>query len=424
MPILRPMTVLMLMALWGGLVRGVDAEDWPQWRGARGEGSVADGSYPVQWKADQVLWAFPLPGKGCSTPIVWDRRIYVTAASDGRDGLLAIDWSGQEVWRTTFGEENPGKHRNGSGSNPSPVTDGKSVYVYFKSGTLAAVDLDGNVRWQTNLVEQYGPDTLFWDHGTSPVLTRDCVIMVRMHHGESWLAAFDKLTGDLRWKVARNFQTPTEGDHGYTTPVVMEQEGSEVILIWGGQHLTAHEASTGKTLWTCGDFNPAAQELWPAISSPVVVGEVAVISCGRNDRGEPRLHGVRLGGQGDVTATHRVWNRDDTGTFVTTPAVFQGKIYLLRDRGEVDCIEPTSGAVVWSRSLPKSRHNYYASPVIASGNLYAAREDGVIYVMKLDGSGDVLAEIDMQEPVIASLVPCDGRLLIRGERNLFCVGTE
>ena len=402
----------------------VGPSDWPQWRGSRGEGSTESGTYPVQWDADQVLWKVPLPGKGCSTPIVWDQRVYVTAPSHGLDALLAIDWSGKSLWQATFGQENPGKHRNGSGSNPSPVTDGKGIFVYFKSGTLAAVDLDGQIRWQTNLVERFGPDTLFWDHGTSPVLTHDNVVMTRMHHGESWLAAFDKTTGEMRWNAPRNFETPTEGDHAYTTPLVIEHKGAEAVLVWGGQHLTVHGAADGKVLWSCGNFNPDSRDLWPAIASPVVVGDMAVIACGRNDRGDPRLHGVRLGGEGDVTATNRIWDRDDTGTFVPTPAVFQGNIYLLRDHGEVECIDPASGETLWSQSLPKNRNAYYASPLIAGGNLYAAREDGMVFVAKVAGGFELLAENDMQESIIASPVPAGNRLFIRGQQHLFCVGGE
>src|SRR5262249_48051230 len=152
-------------------------------------------------------WSAPLPGKGCSTPIVWDKQIFLTAPINGMDAALAFDWEGKAVWQRTLGTELEGKRQNSSGCNPSPVTDGKNVFVYFKSGNLASLDFKGNVGWQTNLVAGFGPETLFWDQGTSPVLTRDSVVVARMHHGESWLAAFDKRTGALRWKEARNYKT-------------------------------------------------------------------------------------------------------------------------------------------------------------------------------------------------------------------------
>src|SRR6185369_6449101 len=176
------------------VVAGAPAEppNWPRWRGPDENGSARQGTYPIKWDATNVLWKVSLPGKGCSTPIVWNQRIFLTAPANGLDGVLAFDWAGNPLWQITLGPEEAGKHRNGSGSNPSPVTDGKSVFVYFKSGVLAAINLDGAVRWQTNLVAGFGPDTLYWDQGTSPVLTGDDVVIARMNQGESWLAAFDK----------------------------------------------------------------------------------------------------------------------------------------------------------------------------------------------------------------------------------------
>jgi outer membrane protein assembly factor BamB len=399
--------------------------EWRAWRGPQAAGSVETGSYPVKFGAEKYLWRTKLPGKGCSTPILLDGRIYLTAPAEGKDALLAFDLQGAEKWRAVFGKENAGKHRNGSGSNASPVTDGQSVYVFFKSGTLAAVGLDGAIRWQTNLVERYGKDTLFWDHGISPVLTAKHVIMTRMHQGESWLAAFDKGTGELAWKVARNYQTPVECDHGYATPLVMPYQGKESILAWGAEHLTIHDAADGKVVWSCGNFNPDANKLWPSIASPVVVGDMVVIAYGRNDRGIPRLHGIRLTGEGDVTSSNHVWKRDDVGTFVPTPVAYRGRVILVRDRGEVECVEPATGKTVWKGEFPKGRANFYASPLVAGDKLIAPREDGTVFVASIAGDRfELLAENVMAEPVIASPVPLANRLLLRGENHLFCLSAE
>ncbi len=413
-----------LLSFANVLVAAELTANWPRWRGPQDNGSIESGQYPVEWKPEDALWKNELPGKGCSTPIVWNQRIYVTAPTDGLDSLIAFDWSGKRLWHTEFGKENPGKHRNGSGCNPSPVTDGQSVFVNFKSGTLAAIDLDGQIRWQTNLVESYGRDTLFWDHGTSPVLTSKCVVMARMHKGESWLAAFDKVTGDVKWKVPRNYKTPTEGDHGYATPLVIQHRGTEALLVWGAQHLTLHDVTDGKVLWTCGNFNPESKALWPSIATPVVVGDMVVIAFGRNDRGIPRLHGIRLGGQGDVTATHRVWKRDDVGTFVPTPVAYHGKVYVIGDKGRITCLDPETGRTVWTDAFPKHRSKFYGSPLIAAGKLYAPREDGVVLVADVTDGFKLLAENAMGEPIIASPIPVSNRLLIRGTRNLFCIADE
>src|SRR5512133_2230049 len=111
-----------------------ETASWPQWRGPDGNGSTPTGKLPTQWDASHLRWKAPLPGKGSSTPIVWNERIYVTAPIDGQDALLAFDWSGKQLWQTRLGGENAGRHRNGSGSNPSPITDGTGVFVMFKSG--------------------------------------------------------------------------------------------------------------------------------------------------------------------------------------------------------------------------------------------------------------------------------------------------
>jgi outer membrane protein assembly factor BamB len=419
-----------LMASWLFLVSAriglaADVPDWRSWRGPQGNGCIEAGNYPVKFGAEKYLWRTELPGKGCSTPILLKGMIYLTSAADANDGLLCYDLHGAEQWRAVFGKENPGKHRNGSGCNASPVTDGKAVFVYFKSGTFAAVERDGNVRWKTDLVERFGKDTLFWDHGTSPVLTEKYVVMARMHQGESWLAAFDKESGDMVWKVARNYTTPTECDHGYTTPLVIQHQGKESILVWGAEHLTIHSAADGKVTWSCGNFNPEANKLWPAIVTPVIVGDMAVVAYGRNDRGTPRLFGIRLTGSGDVTRTNHVWMRDDMGTFVPTPAVYKGRVILVRDRGEVACLDPATGKTVWDGSFPKNHANFYASPLVAGDKLYAPREDGTVFVANIaHGKLELLSENAMAESVIGSPVPVRNSLLIRGEQHLFCVGSE
>ncbi len=394
--------------------------NWPRWRGPDAAGCANSGTYPVKWTAEENLaWKVELPGRGCSTPIVWGDQIIVTASIDGNDGVVNLDFSGNTRWQTALGPQRKGKHRNGSGSNPSAATDGKFIFVYSKSGTLAGLDFSGKLLWQTNLQQRFGRDTLFWDIGTSPVLTDRYVVATVMHAGESFLAAFEKQTGKLAWKVARNYDCPIEGDQSYATPIVIEQQGSQAILVWGAERVTAHRAADGEILWSCGGFNPDRKTFWVAVASAVVAGEMVVVPYGRGTC----LAGVRLGGSGDVTGTHRLWTRDDVGAFVPTPAVCDGKIYLLGDRGRVSCIDPHSGKTLWEDALPKHRKSYYASPTIADGKLYAAREDGVVFVARLTGGFKVLSENPMGEQVIASPVPIADCLLLRGERHLFCVKT-
>ena len=403
-----------------------NSADWPSWRGPEANGSVGSGKFPVKWDATNVLWKVALPGKGGSTPIVHGQRIYLTSPSDGQDAVLAFDFAGGQKWETKLGAVSKAKHQTlGSSANASPVTDGKGLFVYFRSGNLAALEIDGKIRWMTNLTERFGRDQLFWDQGSSPVVTDRHVVMVRMHAGDSWLAAFDKETGEMRWQQPRNFKTPVENDNGYSTPLHFQHSGKPALLIWGGDHLTAHDAATGALLWTCGGFNPEGTGYWPAIATPVIVGNIAVVPVGRDDRpAQARVHGIRIDGLDDVTKTHRAWQRGDTGVFVTSPVEYRGRVYLLRHRGGVVCLDPTSGKTIWTGAFPENKAPYYSSPVVAGGILYAAREDGVVFAARIEDKFEVLSANPMGERIVASPVPVAKRLLLRGDRHLFCVGEK
>jgi outer membrane protein assembly factor BamB len=391
------------------------ADDWPSWRGPNGNGSTATGNYPTAWNIESVSWKFTLPGKGSSTPILWHDRIYLTTPSERQDAVLALDLQGKQMWLTRLGIQSPPKQRILSSGC-------KGIFVYFRSGRLSALELDGSVRWTVDLSAKFGPERLYWDSGTSPVLTDDCVILTRLHQGDSWIAAFDKATGTLRWQQKRNYDVPSENDNGYTTPVFFQYQGRPAFLIWGAEHLTAHSASDGSVLWTCGQFNPEGKMNWPTIASPVICGNLAIVPVGRDDRpNQGHVQAIRLDGTGDVTGTHRVWKRDDVGVFVSSLAEYQGRVYLLRPRGNLVCLDPASGSTIWSESLPRTNANFYASPVIANGVLYAAREDGVVFAVRVQDKFELLSENPMHERIIASPAIANGRLLLRGDEHLFCV---
>ncbi len=424
-PVLRnimPTKVQLLVALFLSANFGsaeLPSQYWPRWRGAENTGSSAEAKAPVKWNhTENVKWKVKLPGIGCSTPVVWGDNILITCPVDGQDTVLNYDWSGKLTWQAKIGRERRGKHRNGSGSNPSVEADGKNVFAYFKSGNLAGLDMSGKLLWKTNLQERFGRDTLYWDLGNSPVLTANYVIVAVMHNDQSFIAAFKKADGELVWKQKRVYRTPVECDHSYTTPIVFGEPAKEHIITWGAERLTAHSAADGKLIWECAGFNPQKKRNWVQVSSHVIVGDIAVIPYGRGSR----LAGIKLGGEGDVTATNRLWTRQDTGSFVPTPAASGGKVYLLRDKGEVECIDPKSGKSEWKSSLPKHRAKYYSSPTVAGGKLIAAREDGVMFVATIGEGLEVLSENVMGERVIASPVPIGSQLLIRGEKHLYCIG--
>jgi outer membrane protein assembly factor BamB len=394
-------------------------QNWPQWRGPLAHGVGAAGDYPVKFSSDEgVAWKVELPGAGCSTPAVWGDSIFVTCGIDGEDGVVCYGLDGQERWRQQLGPERPGKHRNGSGSNPSPVTDGKHLFTYFKSGTLACFDLDGGELWCINLQDKFGKDTLWWDLGTSPVIAGERVIVAVMQEGDSYLAAFDVATGKMLWKEPRIYECPRESDQAYTTPEVVTVDGREQLIIWGSDHLTGHDLETGEMIWQCGGFNPDEQSNWRVIASAGIEDGIALVPYGRGNY----LAGIRLGGTGDVTASHRLWEVEDRGIGADspTPAIRDGRAYVLGDAGRVGCFDIRSGDELWSDSLPRNRNKFFASPALAGDKLYCAREDGTIFVGRVSDDGfELLAENDMGESTIATPVPIRGGLLIRGREHLF-----
>jgi outer membrane protein assembly factor BamB len=399
-----------------------NAGNWPNWRGPGFDGVVHEGAgYPTRWSnSENVVWKIDLPGKGASTPVVWENRIILTCAIGGKNGVLCLDLAGQPVWQQTIGKERVGKHAKATGCNPSATTDGEHIYVYFKSGDLACLDFAGKVVWQHNLQDQFGADTLWHDLGTSPVLTRDNVVVAVMHSGPSFLVAFNKVTGKQAWKQDRNLDAPKEAAQSYSTPVVLTDKGREIIVVLGADYVTAHDAASGHELWRVGSLNPSGNGFFRSIASPVVLDGIVVAPYARGST----LTAIRLGGSGDVTKSQVAWTKDKRGADVPSPAAVDGKVYLCTDKGELSCLDVKTGNVLWSGQVEKNRHAFSSSPVVADGKVYLTREDGKTFVLEQGNEFKLLAANDLGEGefVVATPVFVDGRILIRTVEHLYCIG--
>jgi outer membrane protein assembly factor BamB len=395
------------------------ADEWPQWRGPDGLSIAEPADYPTTFSSEKnVEWKIELPGVGSSTPIVWKDQIFVTCGNGGEDCVLSFGWDGKLIWAKDLGPERPGKHKNGSGSNPSPITDGENLIVYYKSGTVASLTLDGKLNWKTNLQEKYGEDTLWWDLGTSPVFAEGNIVIAVMQEGESYVVALDPENGSEVWKVDRTFPVQKETGQSYTTPYVTEIDGKNTIVIWGADRLTGHDPKDGSTIWTCEGFNPEDKAMWRVIASPAFTNDIAVIPFGRTKFSA----GVRMGGSGNITESARLWERDDVGADCPTPVGRDGKVYLLTDRGKIHCMDAETGKDLWVGEIPRAAAKYYSSPILAGNLLYCAREDGVLTTVEVGEEGmKVLSQNDMGERLAAAPVPVNGKLLVRGVEHLYCL---
>jgi hypothetical protein len=399
---------------------------WSQWRGVSQNGVADDGEYPIEWnEQSNVAWKTAIPGVGGSTPVISGNTAYLTSGNDGKNTLLAIDTTDGSIrWEATIGNDTGGKHKKGGGSNPSCITDGESIFAFFRSGDLGCVDKTGKVKWTTQLSYDM-KDGLWWDLGTSPILTDKAVVITVMHTGPSYLVAFDKQSGKEIWKGDRSVDAPREAAQSYSTPVNVNVAGSNAIAVMGGDYLTIHSADDGKELGRLGGFNPTSHEYFRSIASPVAYGNLIVCPYARG----ATVTAVRLDDLAEGKGKEAIeWFRDDLGSDVPTPAALNGKAYFVSDgkqtRGTVTCIDVASGKTQWSEKLPKSRVGYSSSPLIANDHLYVTAENATTFVLgPLSANKPTLLATnkvsDDTQFTVASPVPIGDGILLRTKSHLY-----
>lgn len=434
---MRNLSHLLLLGL---ISNSAFAMDWTQWRGPDSNGYVAVGvdarvdadvdadvpttNYPTQLSLEEnLVWSINLPGPGASTPIIFDETIYVTCEIDGHDSVCAYDSTGKQLWQQTLGLGREAKHRSATGANPSPVTDGEMIYAYFKSGLLVALSLDGKEAWRFNLQEEFGEYTLWWDLGTSPILTNTGIVVAVMQAEESYLVTFDCKTGEVIWKVDRTYEVPKECDQSYSTPILTEVNGQPTIVLFGADHLTGHNPATGEQLFEVGGFNPQAEGMWRSIASPTIVGDMAYVPYGRGDF----LRAINLSSaaKGLPETESQVWLQEGVGTDVPCVIIAKGRIYNLHDKGAINCLELKTGETLWSDKLPRSRTKCFSSPLLLGDLMYCFREDGVGHVARIshfassDGGWELLSTIELDESIVAQPIPYGSdKVLIRTRGRL------
>jgi outer membrane protein assembly factor BamB len=400
------------------------AQNWPQWRSPDANGIASQGNYPVRFSAtEDILWMAELPGKGGSTPIVWEDRIVLTSGvgegDEGEDGVLCFNWAGELLWQVKLGKQIPGRNPRGSGSCPSAITDGERLFVYFKSGTVAALDFNGRILWKTNLRETYGDISMFWDLGSSPVLANGNVVIAVMHEGESYLLALEQTTGKVAWKVDRNYDCGRESAQSYTTPLVITEGNQTTIVVWGADHLTGHDAATGGLIWSYTGFNPERASAWRTIASPVISQGVALVPYGRGRF----LAGMKTDATGTMTQEDFLWEKSGIGTDVATPVARGNSVYIVSFNGRVWCLDILTGEELWQSELPKVKGVFYSSPVLAGNKLYICNDEGAFYVCEISPTGiQVLNQTQFEDNIVATPVLVRDKILLRGTKNLYCIG--
>jgi outer membrane protein assembly factor BamB len=413
------------------------ADNWPQWRGPSANSVAGAGDFPTSWSGDENLsWKIKLPGKGSSTPAIWEDNIFVTYnVGPAANTIACLDRQGKEKWKVELGTAVPGKYGIASGANPSPVTDGTYVYVFFKSGDLACLDFDGTIVWHQNVQQLFGKDTsdtIWWDLGTSPVLTRRSVVLAYQrsaakkegaekpptYSDNSFVVAFDRKSGDVNWKQDRNLKAPRESAQSYTTPLVINNAAQQTVVVLGADYVTAHDATSGKEVWKYGTLNPNHEQYWRSIASATFADGYIFAPYARGGT----LTAIKLGGTGDITESHNHWVVKNISSDCASPIASGGKVYSGTDRGQLTCVDIASGEIEWQIELEKSGKRYKSSPILAGDRIYWAREDGAIFVVQVGTEPKIVSKNEMGESMVATPVLVDGQLFLRTLDHLYCIG--
>jgi outer membrane protein assembly factor BamB len=398
----------------------VFSENWPQWRGTNLDGVSKEKNLPVKWSAtDNVVWKLPMPAWTGATPIIWGERIFLNVAEGNDISLWCVDRNDAKVlWKKHLSSGNV-KMRKQNMSSPSPVTDGKTVWVMTGTGYVRAFDFQGNELWMRDVQKDYGKFGLNHGYGSSPLLHEDA-LYVQVLHGmttddPSYVLRLDKKTGKTLWRVERPTKAIQESPDSYTTPMIAKAGKSLELIISGGDAVTGHDLATGKELWRAEGFNLQNNGAYRVIASPLVLGDLVFTPT----RIRP-LQVHRAGGRGDVTESRRVW-KFENGPDVPTPVTDGELFYTINDRGICWALKVQTGAEVYAGKRIKPG-TYSASPVLADGKIYITSEDGVTTVIKAGPAFEILAENSIDEYVLSSVAVSDGQIFLRGEKHLYCIG--
>lgn len=398
------------------------AENWPQWRGPNLNGVSAEKNLPVKWTtAENVIWKSPMPGWSGSTPVIWRDRIFLNVAEADSLYLWCLEKTkGTVLWKQPLGPGNV-KMRKQNMSSPSPVTDGKSVFVMTGTGVLKGFDFNGKELWSRDIQKDYGTFGLNWGYASSPLLF-DNSLFVQVLHGmktdePSYLLRIDTKNGKTLWKVERPTTAQRESPDSYSTPGLLRVGKNTEIVITGGDCVTGHDPATGKELWRANGLNPDNNPFYRVVASPVIFNEIIYASS----KYKPLL-ALRAGGRGDVTTSHLLWSTAN-GPDVPTPVTDGKYLYIVNDRGIMWCLDAKTGAEVYAQQRIKPGA-YSGSPVLADGKIYVTNEDGLTTVVKAGPTFELLAENALEDYCLSSPAISDGQIFIRTAQNLYCIGKK
>ncbi len=395
------------------------AENWPEFRGPMRQGISSETGLPTQWSTtENVAWKTPIPGQGWSSPIVWEDRVFLTSTTENGVicHVICLDRRGGKIlWdKEVFTQRPTRKEGKNSYATPTPITDGQRVYAFFSSGSAVAVDFEGNIVW-TNRDHKF-----YSQHGmsASPLLYKDLLIVPfdTSSEGEdklvgwqkpwdqSYVLALDKNTGKEKWRGKRGLSRIA-----HVSPVVTEVDGKPQLLSGAGDVVQGFDLESGERIWS-------ARSVGEGVVPSLVVGEGMVFSV--SGFGDAALRAMKLGGKGDVSETHIVWEQKKIVPMLASPVLANGLLFIVKENGMAACIEPKSGEIVWQKSIGRS---FSASPVVAEGRVYFLSEQGETTIIEAGREYKEVGKSTLKDLCQASMAVSQKQLFIRTARDLYCI---
>jgi outer membrane protein assembly factor BamB len=397
-------------------------ENWPAWRGPNGDGVTGETNLPLKWSAtDGIRWKIELPERGNSTPVVWGSRIFLTQNVGEKRTLMCIDRKdGRTLWQAGPVWTEPEKtHKTNPFCSASAVTDGERVIAWFGSAGLWCWSLDGKEQWHID----FGRQDHIWGYGSSPVLHGGLCILNFGPGKGSFVVAVDKRTGKEAWRFAVPDPAVKEGPGGgadfsgsWNTGVIARIGANEQFLVALPGAVFGLDLKTGKEMWHCNGLNALAY-------SEPVVGDGVIAGFGGYSGFSI---GVKAGGTGDVTGTHRLWQEKKNPQRIGSHLAAGAHAYLVGEPGVVQCIELATGKTLWQERMqaPSGRVGTWSSLLRSGEHIYAVTQNSDVIVFKaspakyeqiaVNSLGDGLTN--------SSLAVSDGELFLRTHRHLWCIG--
>ncbi len=389
----------------------LNAEDWPGWRGPRGDGISLDATAPLHWSTtENIVWRTPLPGAGRSSPIVVGNRVFVTAGDpiDETRRVICIDEStGKLLWNVVAHQGPAGTmHRFNSTASSTPVSDGKSVFAVFvddKGLYVVAVDFEGKIVWSKS------PGTYFSNHGfaASPVVYGEGVIVNGHQDGEAFVCMLRKHDGQELWRFK-----PKMNLRSFSTPVLTTFDGNDQLILTGASQTLALDPKTGEQIW----FADGPSQKF--VCTPAI-GHGMVFSFG----GSPDKHAmaVRLGGHGDILTTHLKWRNERSMPYVPSPILVGDRLHIINDSGVYTCLDAPTGETLFSG---RKLGSVSSSPVSVADRIYFFEDSGACTIIQNSPDFQVLARNELLETVQTTPAVCHGSLYVRTEMHLIRISEK